>query len=273
MTTATETPHLVLSEAAYTLPTDLLPNQHVVYTGCLAISADGKIHPAHTPGSTFVKLGSPNDIAHLLAVRAHVDALIFGGETFRAYPKWRSPQQYDDSTASASSHQPLQVLLTRGGEACVTAIPPTSPAFTHSQQNPLPDKPPFWIVSQHEVPARGRAQYPTWVRWLTLPTETPQAQWLWLDSQLAAAGIRTASVEGGGQIVGWALQAQALQQLYLTLCPWLLGQGATPLVEGLGFSRDTAPRLTLTHHAASDNELFLVYHIRYPHDGLSLATR
>ncbi len=78
-------------------------------------------------------------------------------------------------------------------------------------------------------------------------------------------GIQTLMVEGGGHIMSLFLQAQAIDELYLTVCPLLLGGQSDPgLVTGLGFPVAQAPRTEVIQADWRGQELYLHLRLHYP---------
>jgi 5-amino-6-(5-phosphoribosylamino)uracil reductase len=107
------------------------------------------------------------------------------------------------------------------------------------------------------------AQYPTHVEWVATGAGNPVPVIL---STLQGKAIQTLMVEGGGHIMNLFLQAQAIQELYLTVCPLLLGGQQDPsLVTGSGFTVANAPRTKVRTSAWIDQELYLHLDVIYPH--------
>jgi 5-amino-6-(5-phosphoribosylamino)uracil reductase len=78
---------------------------------------------------------------------------------------------------------------------------------------------------------------------------------------LAQRGVQTLLVEAGGELLSQFLAADALDELYVTLCPVLIG-GKTPgLVGGTGFSLHALPHLTLMSSEVVGDEIFLHYRV------------
>jgi 5-amino-6-(5-phosphoribosylamino)uracil reductase len=212
---------------------------------CLATTLDGKIASAKNLRARF---GSANDLTHLLTVRNQADAILCGGETFRQHMGIRKGTQQ-------STTPPMQVILTRRFN-----LPPDAGLFIKSTQHT--PAVPIVIVSPQAAPPEVRAQYPAHVEWLTTGDENPVPQVL---DYLAKKGITTVSVEGGGHIVNLFLQAQALDEFYLTLCPLLLGGPDDPsLVSSpTGFSIAEAPRTEVLSAEWKGQELYLHLKMHY----------
>ena len=79
----------------------------------------------------------------------------------------------------------------------------------------------------------------------------------WLASE---RGCRVALCEGGGVLNARFLAARAIDELYLTLVPRVLGGAGGPtIVAGDGFAPGTLPDARLAQVDRVGDELFLVY--------------
>jgi 5-amino-6-(5-phosphoribosylamino)uracil reductase len=75
--------------------------------------------------------------------------------------------------------------------------------------------------------------------------------------------MKTLLVTGGGQLVASLLEADLIDEFWITVCPLLLGGTDAPtLVEGKGFPAKLAPRLTLLSAEVIDQEVFLHYVVK-----------
>lgn len=215
-----------------------------------ASSLDGRTAlPGHL---TYVRISSDEDIRRLKALRDTVDAVLMGGTTFRAYPK--------PHTGLDSSKVPLHVIVTRGQDPLID-IPPDSPLF----QTPDPVS---VMIFTHQLPdVSVLSRYPASVEWMALPPhawQSPRHFVARLCEILEKRGVASVLVEGGGEIMALFLKAQALQELYLTVCPLLIGDINTPgLVSGLNFG-DTPPRTEILSLEQVENEIFLKLALTYP---------
>jgi 5-amino-6-(5-phosphoribosylamino)uracil reductase len=210
---------------------------------CLATSMDGKIASAKNLRARF---GSPADLTHLLTVRNQAEAILCGGETFRQHMGLRHGNQ--------QSVPPLQIILTHSFN-----LPPEAGLFRQSMQ--FTPATPILIVSPQPALPETKARYPEHVEWLVTGKSNPV---LFILENLAQKGIANLSVEGGGHIVNLFLQAKALQEMYLTLCPLFLGGKDDPsLVSGTGFEVSQAPGIEVLSQTWKDQELYLHLKIKY----------
>ena len=73
-------------------------------------------------------------------------------------------------------------------------------------------------------------------------------------------GIRELLLEGGGATNFAFLRDDLVDEIYLTLCPIVIGGGSSPTpVDGEGFAPENFKRFRLTESHRSGRELFLHY--------------
>jgi 2,5-diamino-6-(ribosylamino)-4(3H)-pyrimidinone 5'-phosphate reductase len=224
---------------------------------CLASSVDGKITAAQLPPSDWVKLGSSADLTRLFTVRNQADVILFGLTTFNAWPgvRWSLVQQAQPETQRIAKRH---VVLTQSWQFTPEAL------IVLEQWQPQWQ--PFMIVSSTPPPewiAALLKRNPN-VQWFNIPHQETMLYTLvaWLEQQ---ANTQTLLVEGGGQVVAQFLTAQLVQELYLTITPWLIGGSQTPsLVGGEGFTKGTFPKLQWQSVDRVGDELFVHATIEYP---------
>ena len=79
-----------------------------------------------------------------------------------------------------------------------------------------------------------------------------------LLTQLETLNVRNLALLGGGQLVGSFFSAGLVDELWLTVCPIVLGSTIAPVpVAGEGFTIAEAPRLELLELKAIASEVFL----------------
>lgn len=212
-------------------------------TAVLAMTADGKIADVQRGAAHF---GSPADRAHLERQVAHSDAVLMGAQTLRAYGSgmlvhneallaWRQRQ--------GKPPQTLHIICSRSGDL------DRDMAFF---RQPLAR----WLVT-----TQLGAQ-----RWQTEPVFARvwwDQTWLALLAEFAALGLRRIAVLGGGELLADLLAAGVIDDLWLTLCPLLVGGATAPtLVDGSGLPQPLALELLTCERV--DQELFLHYRVKYP---------
>ena len=206
----------------------------------MAPSLDGKIAPArkHAP---FTMSRHEEDIRRMHALRSRADATIIGASNLRA-----------DNPDVAQSK--IRVVVTRaghriepgarmfdsrlGGEAIVAH----AASMTEAKRTELRSSATLIELGSSEVDC-GRL-----------------LEWLARERHCA-----TVVCEGGGVLNAAMFAARAVDELYLTVVPRILGGSRAPtIVEGIGFDPDEIPDARLARCEAIGNELFLVYDLIWP---------
>jgi 5-amino-6-(5-phosphoribosylamino)uracil reductase len=216
-------------------------------TAILAMSADGKLTDYSKAPSSFV---SKDDQDHLEVQIAQADAVLFGAGTLRAYGtsmSVRSPELIQARRDRTQPDQPLQIVCSQSAD-----LDSSYPFFSQ----PIPrglltdaagatkwgDRPEFDVV---------------------LAAETSPFNWRVIFTELEELGIKKLALLGGGQLVGSLFSARLVNELWLTICPLILGNSLSPTpVAGDGFLIENAPKLELIESLVVKDELFLHYKIK-----------
>ncbi len=211
------------------------------------MSADGKISDW---GRSPARFGSAGDQAHLEAQVALADAVIFGAGTLRAYGTTmsvRDPRLRSARVQRGQSPQPIQIVCSASGDLD-TSVRFFSQPITR------------WLLTG-EVGAKRWQQTEYFEQvWITSLAAEGQVDWLKIWEKLAAQGWGQIAVLGGGQLTAGLFEAGLVDELWLTVCPLVLGGRAAPTpVDGVGFLAGDAPRLKLLSVEQQDDELFLHY--------------
>jgi riboflavin biosynthesis pyrimidine reductase len=83
---------------------------------------------------------------------------------------------------------------------------------------------------------------------------------------LSGRGVGTLLCEGGGDLCSQLFAVRAVDEIYLTLTPRVLGGAHAPtMVDGAGFGPDEIPDAALTSVEQAGDELYLRYQINWPH--------
>ncbi|XZN89062.1 MAG: RibD family protein [Microcoleus sp.] len=229
-------------------------------TVILAMSADGKITDATFTAARF---GSANDKSHLEQQVANSDAVLFGNGTLRAYGTTMrviSPDLLEQRKLQGKPPQPLQIVCSRSREF--------DPNWRFFQQ-PVPR----WLLTGRDGDGEigrggdGESQTPSNLSFSsmfdrTLIANTIEGEIDWIDAfqQLEALGIERLAILGGGKLVASVLAVGCIDELWLTVCPLILGGADAPTpVEGKGFLADLAPKLELLAVKQVGGEVFLHY--------------
>ena len=84
----------------------------------------------------------------------------------------------------------------------------------------------------------------------------------WALERLAARGCRSVLIEGGGDFIFRCLAAGHLDEMFVTVCPLVIGGvGAPTPADGPGFEADDLRRLRLVSARHHDQEVFLHYKV------------
>jgi len=215
----------------------------------LAMSADGKIADGQRSPARF---GSPADRVHLERRIAEADGVLFGAGTVRAYGTTlpiRDPALVQHRQQQQRPPQPVHLVCSRSGQ-----LDPTLRFF----QQPVPR----WLLTTDAGAAPWQDQA-AFERILTVPERADGVDWAIALPQLHDAGLHRLVVGGGGELVASLLAMEAIDEVWLTVCPLLLGGATAPSpVDGAGFPADLAPRLELLSSEAIGHEVFLHYRLR-----------
>ncbi len=225
-------------------------------TAILAMSADGKLTDRTHAPSTFV---SKQDQRHLEEQIANSDAVIFGAGTLRAYGTTRSvrnPALIQQRRDRHLPDQPLQIVCSKSAQ-----IDPTYRFFTQ----PIPRA--LLTTPQGADPWRDRPEFE-----VILTIGSDPFDWHDIFAQLETLKIQKLALLGGGQLVGSLFSAGLVNELWLTICPIVLGSTIAPVpVAGDGFTIAEAPQLELLETRSIGSEIFL--HYRVCHQSLNIAQK
>ncbi|HEY8088903.1 MAG TPA: dihydrofolate reductase family protein [Polyangiaceae bacterium] len=205
-----------------------------------APSLDGKIAPAHKT-RPFVMSREQEDPKRMKALRERADAVIIGASNLRA----------DDPDLAPAR---LRVVVTRAGDG----VRPEARMFDET--------PGGEAVVAHTAHMTRETRAALGARATLLELGTTQVDVAGLLGWLASErGCSVVLCEGGGVLTAQLFAAHAVDELYLTLVPRILGGSSAPtMVEGDGFAPDTIPFARLVQHERVGDELYLVYAFDWP---------
>ena len=84
-----------------------------------------------------------------------------------------------------------------------------------------------------------------------------------LLDELASDGHESVLVEGGGDVLAAFLDADLIDEMYVTICPCLIGGRSAPTpVEGAGWTLNRRRRMELVDLERAGDELFLHYQVQ-----------
>ncbi len=212
------------------------------------MSADGKIADVSRSAARF---GSLNDKTHLEQQVAQVDGVLFGAGTLRAYGTTMRVMQsglLHQRQEQGKSPQPIQILCSQSGE-----IDWQSPFF----RQPVPR----WLLTTEAGSDRWQAET-AFERVVVAETTAGEIDWWRAFQQFKQLGMEHLAILGGGELVASLLAEGLVNELWLTVCPLILGGTDAPTpVEGAGFLQTNAPRLELLEAKAFEQEVFLHYRV------------
>jgi riboflavin-specific deaminase-like protein len=170
------------------------------------------------------------------SLRARADAVLIGASNLRA----------DDPDLLPSR---LRVVVTRAGEH----IEPTAKMFDSSARGEAVVAHTAAMPEDKRVSLRSRA---TLVELGAVEVDVARLlEWLARER-----GCKVVLCEGGGVLTAGLFAARAIDELYLTIVPRILGgAGAPTLVEGAGFEPDEIPDGRLRSLERVGDEVFVVY--------------
>ena len=201
----------------------------------MAPSLDGKIAAAHKR-APFVMSREKEDPRRMRALRARTDAVIVGATNL----------EVDDPDLMPS---PLRVVVTRAGER----VKPTAKMFDPTLGGEA------IVAHAATMPEGTRAALRARATLVELGTSEVDVSRLleWLARE---RGCKVVLCEGGGVLNASLLSARAIDEVFLTIVPRVLGGANAPtVVEGDGFAPDALPDARLTHVERVGDELFLTY--------------
>ncbi len=211
------------------------------------MSADGKLTDRTHAPSTFV---SSADQHHLETQIGQADAVIFGAGTLRAYGTTlsiRNPELIQSRRDRYLPDQPLQIVCSKSADLDLT--------YRYFSQ-PIPRA----LITNTEGAEkwRDRSEFDR----IIIANSDP-FNWHQIFAELETLKIQKLAILGGGQLVGSLFSAGLVHELWLTVCPIVLGSTVAPVpVAGEGFTIAEAPRLELLDTNTIGSEIFLHYKVQ-----------
>lgn len=220
-------------------------------TVILAMTADGKIADFQRKAARF---SSKHDQRHLERQISLVDGVLFGSRTLHAYGTSlpiTNPELLATRKQSNKPSQPVHIVVSASGN-----IDPTLRFFRQSI--------PRWLLTT-------QAGKINWSNHQSLGFENvilvPSKDNLKLKlsqafQKLKELGLNHVGILGGGELVAACLEENLIDELWLTICPLILGgRNAPTIVEGQGFISDNAKPLKLLSVETIEQEIFLHYQV------------
>ncbi|MEG3897350.1 MULTISPECIES: dihydrofolate reductase family protein [unclassified Microcoleus] len=163
-----------------------------------------------------------------------------------------SPSPTKDGETALPSPYPMK-------DSRETALP--SPSPTKDGETALPSPYPM-KDGETALPSPYPMKDSKFDRTVYAKTAGGEIDWIDAFQQLASFGLKRLAILGGGKLVASVLAAGLVDELWLTVCPLILGGADAPTpVEGKGFLGDLAPKLELLAVKQVGQEVFLHYRI------------
>lgn len=234
-------------------------------TVVLAMSADGKIADCRRSPARF---GSGADKAHLQEQIAASDAVFIGAGTLRAYGTTLTVSQpilQQRRIKQGKPAQPIHIVITHSADF--------NPEIKFFQQ-PIER----WLLTTKTGASFWQAQEktrqskevkpiqecpPKFNQIIVFETSTGKVDTSAALQHLASLGITRLVVLGGGELVASMLELNLIDEIWLTVCPLILGGTTAPTpADGTGFTSQLAPKLELLEVRQIEQEVFLHYRLQ-----------
>jgi len=204
----------------------------------MAASLDGKISTVDGGLSTF---GGPEDLAQMDDLRASADAVLIGGGTLRADDPpllIRNPDVRRRRILSKNAPHPWNIVA--------SSHLPEHPGGMRFFREPETEK---IVFTTGRVPPERRAAVSRFARVETVASDKRRRVDLReVVERLWALGVRHLLLEGGGRLNFSMLQADLIDEIYLTICPLTFGGRTAPTVfDGAGLTSEHVRKFALQH--------------------------
>jgi 5-amino-6-(5-phosphoribosylamino)uracil reductase len=219
----------------------------------VAESADGKLAPVDGGKVTF---GGAEDRAQMELLRADADGVLIGGGTLRIEDPAliiRDPEIRSRRVAAKGSPHPRNIT--------VCSVLPENLERMNFFRSPETDK---LVFTTERTPRGLREAAERHARVEVVPADSfGRVDLVEALRRLVSIGVSHLLLEGGGELNFSMLQAGLIDQIYITICPFVFGGRTAPTpFDGAGFSRDSVCKLSLvSHRVGSSGEIFVRYRV------------
>jgi riboflavin-specific deaminase-like protein len=220
-----------------------------------AASLDGKLHVVPALRSEgFAASRNPQDHRRMRRLRAEVDAIVIGAGNLRNDdPDLALASDDHERRRALGRPEPVRVVVTHRGEGLRSSMQ----MFDPSRGGPAV------VAHAAEMPKATVQELARAAELVQLGSGDVDIVRL-LEFLREAHGCETLLCEGGGIINAAFFAARAVDVIYLTLVPRVLGGASAPtLVDGPGFGPDAIPDASLADLERVGDELFLRYELRW----------
>ena len=215
----------------------------------MAVSLDGKISTRDGAGPRFA---SEADGIRLRQVRSHADAILVGAGTIIADdPTFTEYGKYKEQRLQRGlAPNPIKVVVSGSG-----SVPETARMFQ-------PNGAPALVFTTERIPPTRLASLQQ-VAEVHCIGETAVNFRRVVEILGEVYQVKQLLIEGGGQVNFDLLKAGLIDEIYLTLCPKIIGgRDVTTSVEGDGFDFLNIVDVELIDHRTVGNEIFLHYRVQ-----------
>ncbi|EAZ91293.1 RibD family protein [Crocosphaera chwakensis] len=216
-------------------------------TVILAMTADGKIADFQRNAARF---SSDIDQNHLEKQISLVDGVLFGAGTLRAFG---TTKMVKDSELLANRKQknkpsqPINVVISASGK-----IANNLRFFSQSV--------PHWLITTSAGIHNNTSKFEKVLTCAEI--EAGKINLVEAFKTLKELGLNHIAILGGGELVANFLEQNLIDELWLTVCPYILGGKTAPTpVEGIGFLSSHGQKLELLSLEQIEHEIFLHYKV------------
>jgi 2,5-diamino-6-(ribosylamino)-4(3H)-pyrimidinone 5'-phosphate reductase len=211
----------------------------------MATSLDGKIAPADR---AKVRLGTDADIARMEALRTWADVIVIGAGTVRAEDppmELKDPDGVGSRRDEGRPEHPAVAIV-----SSTLAIEPGRTFRTDARRIVITSKsspePAPELASAAEVWRIGRTEVDI----------------VGLVNRLYSEGMERILVEGGGGLAAQFVRHRLVEEIFLTLTPWLIGSDRAPTIAMAAQEFNPPAGYNLVTVESSPDEIFLTYRKR-----------
>ena len=215
----------------------------------MAVSLDGKISTRDGAGPRFA---SEADGIRLREVRSYADAILVGAGTIIADdPTFTEHGKFRELRIQRGlAPNPVKIVVSGSG-----SVPETARMFQ-------PNGAPALVFTTERIPPRRLASLQQVAEVHRVGETTVNFRRV-VEILGQVYQVRQLLIEGGGQVNFDLFRAGLIDEIYLTLCPRIIGgRDVTTSVEGDGFDFLNIVDAELLDHRTVGNEIFLHYRVQ-----------
>ena len=205
----------------------------------LAISLDGKIAQSDTPARA---LGTAADRKGMNKLRSICDVVLTGSSTLKAHSK-----TYRVGSAKRGARHPANAILSASGELDSNWKFWSDPEVVR------------FVFTTEKGAARAREAVRE--RAFVVVSGKDTIDLTVVLARLKKSGLQRVLVEGGGETLASFVAANLLQEMHVTLTPWLLGGRKNPTLVGGAETLMPWRKLKLLRSRKVKDEIFLHYKV------------